>query len=803
MPSKKNKNYSLDTLKLALEAIRNGMPVKRASREFNIPKTTLHSKFHGKYAINCSAGAPTILTAEEEGTLVKWIISVSRVGFPVDRSQLLDSVRMLLLKKKRENPFKDNRPGRHWYEGFLRRHPEITRRMTQNLVHSRATLTEVQIRNWFKELEQYFHDNNLTEILYDPRRIYNADESAFFLCPKGKKVLAMKGCRTVYNHTANDEKECITTLITGNAAGDLPPPMVMFAYERIPQSIVALMPDKWGLGKSESGWMTGESFFEYVSNIFHPWLIRNNIPLPVIFYVDGHKSHLTMHLSNFCSDNGIILISLFPNATHMLQPMDVGVFHPLKNGWKNAVARFRVENNKQKIRKENFAPLLATTIKEVLNVRILQNAFRTCGLFPFNANAINYSKLVSADVSQPELADNDNYPSKTNEIIGFTEQHLKFIESFIEKQKLVEFETCLSKQEEWTGNIKDDNLYILWKKLKNTVNGNSINTHQEEQEIGNLPDNTLVLEGDWIEEILNASNQIEEVEMEIAETSVTSGIDENGSVSPTEYNAAVSNAEGQEKAKREQERGTSMHVNSSNFESVNECSEELPITNQAGMAEPRKHADPDQGMEKSPEQIEKTSTSSLPFQVPSPFKSILFWPENKRTENKKTTIVKVPSVATSEQWKAYYKKKQEAKEKKEEEKENRKRQRLEKLKNKQTKTNKSYLNKYHDGKTEEIATSSSETTNNTKSNKDRNFKVGDYVVVDYLDIKFPGVIEELQKGKAFVSVMTQSGNNWKWPLKKDILWYDFDEIYEKIEEPVLCNKRGIFTVGEMKKFQSV
>lgn len=215
MSAKKNKNYSLDTLNLALQAINRGMPVKTASREYKIPKTTLHSKFHGKYPIECSAGAPPILTKEEESTLVKWIVCVAKVGFPISRDQLLDSVRTLLLKKKKSNPFKDNRPGRHWYEGFLRRHPEISKRMSQNLINSRAILTEAQIRNWFQEIEQYLQENDLIGIVNDPRRIYNADESAFFLCPKGKKVLALRGSKTVYNHTANDEKECITTLITG------------------------------------------------------------------------------------------------------------------------------------------------------------------------------------------------------------------------------------------------------------------------------------------------------------------------------------------------------------------------------------------------------------------------------------------------------------------------------------------------------------------------------------------------------------------------------------------------------------
>lgn len=53
------------------------------------------------------------------------------------------------------------------------------------------------------------------DVLLDSRRILNADETAFFLCPKGSKALALKGSRNVYNSTANNGKDCITTLVTG------------------------------------------------------------------------------------------------------------------------------------------------------------------------------------------------------------------------------------------------------------------------------------------------------------------------------------------------------------------------------------------------------------------------------------------------------------------------------------------------------------------------------------------------------------------------------------------------------------
>ncbi|KAG5899677.1 hypothetical protein JTB14_015167 [Gonioctena quinquepunctata] len=35
-----------------------------------------------------------------------------------------------------------------------------------------------------------------------------------------------------------------------------------------------------------------------------------------------------------------------------------------------------------------------------------------------------------------------------------------------------------------------------------------------------------------------------------------------------------------------------------------------------------------------------------------------------------------------------------------------------------------------------------------------NFKPGDFVIVNYLDLKFPGVVEEINDKEAFLSAMT-------------------------------------------------
>nr|XP_012148650.1 PREDICTED: uncharacterized protein LOC105663577 [Megachile rotundata] len=74
--------------------------------------------------------------------------------------------------------------------------------------------------------------------------------------------------------------------------------MVIFFYVRIPSHIISLMPNEWGVGRSSSGWMTGQSFYEYITNVFYKWLLKKDIPLPVILFVDGHVSHLTFSLKS-------------------------------------------------------------------------------------------------------------------------------------------------------------------------------------------------------------------------------------------------------------------------------------------------------------------------------------------------------------------------------------------------------------------------------------------------------------------------------------------------------------------------
>lgn len=122
----------------------------------------------------------------------------------------------------------------------------------------------------------------------------------------------------------------MSVLVICNADGDLAPTFILFAGKSIPRNAAEMAPPDFTFGFSEKGYMTSQNFFEYIANYFEPWSMEKKIKRPVLFYLDRHASHLTLHFSKFCAAHEIVLIASHPNVTHMAQPLDVAVFHSLK-----------------------------------------------------------------------------------------------------------------------------------------------------------------------------------------------------------------------------------------------------------------------------------------------------------------------------------------------------------------------------------------------------------------------------------------------------------------------------------------
>ncbi|CAG9829492.1 unnamed protein product [Diabrotica balteata] len=367
------KKYAEEDVLLTLKAIENGMSQRKASQIFKVPRQTLQFRKSDKFTNKITLGPSSILNNKEEAILEEWILTSYKKGFPVRKVDIQASVKEFLDSNPRENPFQDNFPGEGWYRGFLKRHEILTNRTPEAVTSASAVVSEGDVRKWFSLVEEYLKSKNLDYILQDPTRIFNGDETCFYRCPKNFKVIAPRGARNVYEVDSGQAKMNITVMFTFSASGQVTDPMIIYPYKRLPTSIVNSVPSSWGIGHSDNGCMKVELFYEYI---------------------DGHSTHQTLKLSQLCTKLQIILISLYPNATRLMQPADVAAFKPLKTGWKKAVLEFRRKHPHEMLTKEKFAPILKDVIEDYAKAETIKNGFRASGLYPWNASGIDFTKCL-------------------------------------------------------------------------------------------------------------------------------------------------------------------------------------------------------------------------------------------------------------------------------------------------------------------------------------------------------------------------------------------------------------------------
>lgn len=291
----------------------------------------------------------------------------------------------------------------------MRRNPGFSLRTPETVSSASARVSEGDIRGWFRSIRGWLEKHDMLEILDCPERVFNGDETSFYLHPKSKEVLARTGSRNVYEVEQAPGKQNVTVMFAFSAAGCIVPPHVILPGKRLRKEVIAGFPDAWGIGQSERGWMDVNNFRSYIQNILHPFLVQQNVVFPVIFFVDGHASHKSLEVADLCLSLGIVLISLYPNTTHITQPADVAVFKPLKDEWRRGVEQWRSDHHGEILTLVHFGKVLAQTVAQGIKPASIKNGFRVCGLCPFEPDNVDYSKCIARTCNAPEESEASNH----------------------------------------------------------------------------------------------------------------------------------------------------------------------------------------------------------------------------------------------------------------------------------------------------------------------------------------------------------------------------------------------------------
>ena len=120
-------------------------------------------------------------------------------------------------------------------------------------------------------------------------------------------------------------------------------------------------------------------------------------------------TYVTYRVVLICIKNNILLICLPAHSSHILQPLDIGVYCHVKRVWRKLLQQFYAETNFSNLSKECFSQLQAKHFSsgEVFTRTQIVTGFRNTGLFPVDISKINQSKLQIANTfetpsSQPE-----------------------------------------------------------------------------------------------------------------------------------------------------------------------------------------------------------------------------------------------------------------------------------------------------------------------------------------------------------------------------------------------------------------
>lgn len=390
MPKVNHKIYSTTyttvQLQEAVGLVRAGRISQRAAaKRYGIPQSTISDHVLDKIQQGAKPGRKPALPIDVEDALVHQAMAASERGFGITRQQLLARAGRLCNSMKWKTSFKNNVPGKDWFLGLKRRHPNFTLRTPEPLSTKRSkALNPIELGKYFTELGEVLSELQLHG---KPQLIWNMDETNSKFEHKPSKVCARKGTRDIPGRTGNS-KQGVTVLATINGAGRTIPPLVIVkgvsrkslrsynVVEGIPGTI-------WTWQKK--AWMEDVLGVMWFEEIFLPHCGPER---PQLLVMDGHHSHEVLGLLEKARDNDIHILVVPPGTTSKTNPLDVSCFAPLKVRYSRIVTEWMAESPNNVMDKWNWPRLFREAYQSAMTEKNIRNGFRGCGIIPFNPIAI-------------------------------------------------------------------------------------------------------------------------------------------------------------------------------------------------------------------------------------------------------------------------------------------------------------------------------------------------------------------------------------------------------------------------------
>ena len=370
------------------------LSLRESSRLYNVLLETLR-RVNGMVAIDCRPGPITVLTEEEETKLADYLLRMSEMGYGLTREGVMGLAYSIVEKSKRP-PFQNGSVGGTWFEGFMRRKPNLMIRSPQSLSYCRAVFANKEtITDFCGKLGSLYGKLNLVS---KPMQIFNCNETGVTIVAKQSHCRVREKTCVCPISCCEGENTHHFVMCVSNGIYVLP----MMIYPR-----KTCVPDKSKEGafpntlfkNSESGWINSELFVEWFA-----FFLKSIPPArPVLLVQDGHSSHVSIELIEMARENDVCLLCLPAHTSHILQPLDVGVFKSFKSNFNKACGNYMKQNPGRVINTVILASMVGQAYPTAFTPVNILSGFKKTGIYPFNPSSVYNRQLAPSNALSKKL----------------------------------------------------------------------------------------------------------------------------------------------------------------------------------------------------------------------------------------------------------------------------------------------------------------------------------------------------------------------------------------------------------------
>ncbi|EDN90727.1 hypothetical protein SS1G_00127 [Sclerotinia sclerotiorum 1980 UF-70] len=321
-------------INLAIQAIASSkkLSVRRAAKIYNIPHTTLTYRIAGRTPKAGSRSIHCKMTELEEKSLFQYIIDMDERGFSPRISDMEDIANYILETRGAK------KVGKLWAHRFVKRHTKLKTRFNCIYDFQRTLYKDSEfIERWFRLISNIRAKYSILDC-----DLYNFDETGFMMGQISPYIVVTKADRYGKSKAIQPgNREWATAIICVDGEGHNIPLFLIVKDEHHLSNwyTESDLPYDWLIKPTTNEWTNNEIGLEWIKH-FNKHTESRKVGRYRMLVLDGHESYKSPAFQEYCKEHNIILLSLLPHSSHLIQPLDIGCFDPLKHSYNRQIENF-------------------------------------------------------------------------------------------------------------------------------------------------------------------------------------------------------------------------------------------------------------------------------------------------------------------------------------------------------------------------------------------------------------------------------------------------------------------------------